>query len=201
VPESKRHLLLRTLLFRILAHAYGHRACIGSEQFVYWDADDPSRCVAPDAFVRLGTPDEEFDSWKTWERGTPELCVEIASRSDRPDTDWEDELARYRQLGVLELVRFDPPTGALRVWDRRGDELVERVIQGASSPCTVVGATWVVVPHDGKAALRLADPAGTELVPTPEEAAARRIAELESLLRERNPSSATADPPSAIEAE
>ena len=37
---------------------------------------------APDEFVRLGGPDEPFDTSKTWERGVPELCVEIASDSD-----------------------------------------------------------------------------------------------------------------------
>lgn len=46
----------------------------------------------------------------------------------------------------------------------------------------------------------LADAASTEPVPTPEEAAARRIAALESLLRERNPPSVISHPPSADEA-
>jgi Uma2 family endonuclease len=191
VPESKRHLLLRTLLFRILTRAYEGHACIGSDQFVYWNAADPTRCLAPDAFLRFGAPDEEFDTWKTWERGAPELCVEITSRSDRADPDWEQKLTGYRELGVVELVRFDPPTGRLRVWDRLDDDLVERAIEGETSPSLVTGATWVVTDVAGKSALRLAsDAGGTMLLPTPEEAEAegreaaeKRVAELEALLR------------------
>src|SRR5437773_596796 len=77
VPETKRHLEVRTALYQILKHALGERALIGSDQFVYWDPTDPSECLAPDAFVRLGARDELFDSWKTWERGAPHLAVEI----------------------------------------------------------------------------------------------------------------------------
>ncbi|MBI4700318.1 MAG: hypothetical protein HY744_03970 [Deltaproteobacteria bacterium] len=61
VPETKRHLCLRMLLFEILRRALADRACVGSEQFVYYDASDPSRCLAPDVFVRTGTPDFAFD--------------------------------------------------------------------------------------------------------------------------------------------
>ncbi len=186
VPESKRHLLLRTLLFQVLTHAYADRARIGSDQFVYWNAANPARCLAPDAFLRFGAPDEDFDTWKTWERGAPELCVEITSRSDRADPDWEEKLACYRELGVVELVRFDPPTGRLRIWDRLDDDLVERVIDGAYSPSVVAEATWTVVFEEGKPALRLAsDAAGTHLLPTGREAAEQRVVELEALLQQR----------------
>ena len=44
-------------------HAYADRAGIGSDQFVYWNAADPARGLAPDAFVRFGAPDEDFDTW------------------------------------------------------------------------------------------------------------------------------------------
>src|SRR5262245_4315000 len=105
VPESKRHLKLRTLLHQLLELAFADRAAIGSDQFVYWDPTDPRACVAPDAFVRLGEPDSLFESWKAWERGAPHLAVEIISRSDARDRDWETTLSRYRRLGVSELVR------------------------------------------------------------------------------------------------
>jgi hypothetical protein len=60
VPESKRHLALRTVLFSFLEGAFGDRAAIGSEQFVYFDSADPRRCVAPDALVRLGAENDGF---------------------------------------------------------------------------------------------------------------------------------------------
>ena len=62
VPETKRHLKLRTLLFELLELAFAERAAIGCDQFVYWDPTDPKACLAPDAFVRLGQPDFLFRS-------------------------------------------------------------------------------------------------------------------------------------------
>jgi len=62
VPESKRHLKLRTLLHQLLELAFAERAAIGSDQFVYWDPTDPKACVAPDAFVRFGEADSLFQS-------------------------------------------------------------------------------------------------------------------------------------------
>lgn len=203
MPETKRHLEIRTLLYLVLK-TFSDRAAIGSTQFVYWSASDPSRCLAPDAFVRLGTPDTTFGSWKTWERGAPELAVEIVSEHDADRQTWAEKLGKYHELGVLELVAFDPeaaPGERLRVWDRIDGDLVERVVEGEHSPCTVLDLHWVVVPAAGQpAALRLArTPDGAELVPTPEEAerrraeteqaarasAERRIAELEAELRRR----------------
>ena len=108
MPETKRHLRLRTLLFQLLDFAFADQASIGSDQFVYFDASNPSRCLAPDLFVRLGQPDTQFGSWKVWERGRPELAVEILSDSDTPEPAWDTKLERYHALGVEELVRFDP---------------------------------------------------------------------------------------------
>ncbi len=90
LPESRRHLDLRTFLYGVLRRAYGNRAAVGSEQFVYFHASDPKRCLAPDAMVRLNASNEPFDSWKTWERGAPELAVEIVSPEDRR---WDEKLS------------------------------------------------------------------------------------------------------------
>ncbi len=119
MPESKRHLRQRTILYQILDLAFAEGAAIGCDQFVYWDPTDPSQCLAPDAFVRLGIADDAFRSWKVWERGAPDVAVEIIRRSDERDRDWDAKLAKYRRLGVRELVRFDPEAEpmSLRVWD------------------------------------------------------------------------------------
>ncbi|MGZ3417859.1 MAG: Uma2 family endonuclease [Polyangiales bacterium] len=189
VPESKRHLKLRTFLATLLELELRGRAAIGCDQFVYWNASNPKRCLAPDVFVRLGTEDSLFRSWKTWEGGAPQLAIEIADRGVRVE-DWAEKLARYHELGVSELVRYDAdePTGSrVRAWDRVEDDLVERVVEGDATPCATLGLHLVIGPHpEIGSALRLArDPAGEELLLTAEEAAQRKIAELEAELRKR----------------
>ena len=201
VPESKRHLLLRTALFQALQQAFEHHAMVGSDQFIYWNQADPTRSLAPDAFVMMGGPDQVFDSWKTWERGVPQVAVEIVSDSDARSAAWSKKLASYDELGVLELVRFDgdaQPGQRLEVWDRVGDELVERTVTGDRSLSPILGHAWVVAPaDDDPAALRVEDATGA-LIPTlaelrhakleadaarreAEELAERLLAELEAL--------------------
>lgn len=178
VPETKRHLELRTLLYQIVKYAFADTSSIGCDQFVYFDASDPARCLAPDLFVRTGAPDTSFGSWKVWERGTPQLAVEIVSESDASETSWNEKLTRYHALGVEELVRFDPDApeaSRLRVWARVDGDLVERVVDKDVAACEVLGLWWVVCPAPGlEAALRLArDSDGTDLVPTGQEAEAK----------------------------
>ncbi len=160
VPESKRHLVLRTALYQVLSLELRGVHSVGSEQFIYWNARDPRRCCSPDAFVKLGVRDEMFETWRTWERGVPELVVEILSSSDRERLTWQEKLERFHELGVREVVRFDPdaPCGErLRVWDRIEDDLVERVVEGDATPCVTLGLFCVVGPVDGvDVGLRLA---------------------------------------------
>jgi hypothetical protein len=163
---------------------------VGSNQFVYYDAEEPSRCLAPDAYVQRVPPTGLIRSWKSWERGAPEVAVEIVSDSDARDLPWEQKLHRYRQLGVTELVRFDP-TGrdpVLRIWDRADWTLVERVVNGASAPSLVLGFAWIVAPAEGMpVALRIAKDGA--LVPTRRErsdaAEAHAKAEQEALRAEQ----------------
>ena len=187
MPETRRHLELRTLLFTLLK-TFGASHTVGSEQFVYWSASQSKRCLAPDAFVRLGVPDAPFDSWKTWERGAPELAVEIVSHSDSAEESWEDKLAKYHDLGVRELVRFDPEAAVgarLRAWDRIDDDLVERRVTDDRTACSTLGLWWVVTPvAPYPAGLRLTrDAEGKDLVPTPDEASEARAAAASALAR------------------
>ena len=186
VPESLRHLKLRTFLLAILEHSYAALHSIGCDQFVYWNAASAKQCLAPDVFVRLGTPQSSFDSWKTWERGAPELAVEIVSEFDRSETTWQTRLARYHELGVGELVRFDPdaPSGErIRAWDRIEGDLVERVVESDATPCRTLGLWWQVCAALGfPATLRLSeDEQGERPLPTKDEDAAKaqRAAEVE----------------------
>ena len=189
VPESIHHLELRTALYQLLRFFLKGRAVVGSDQFMYYDASNPKACLAPDVYLRLGSGNTDITSWKTWERGTPELAIEITSRSDAPDEPWENKLARYHQLGVRELLRFDRLSARLRVWDYVDGDLCERrLLPNTAVPCTVLGLWWVVVPHEQwGSSLRLAyDAQGRELVKSEleaetearqQEAEARRLAE------------------------
>jgi hypothetical protein len=130
--------------------------------------------------------------------GVPDLAVEVVSDSDRRR--WSEKLADYHELGVKELVRFDPgePPGArLRVWDRVDEDLVERAIARDETPCVTLGVNWAVRPvEDEPVGLRLIDGEG-RLLEVPEEAAERardaeaqgraaaeaRVCELEEELR------------------
>jgi Uma2 family endonuclease len=192
MPEYKAHIELRQLLYQILMAAYSKRHSIGSDQFVYWNAANPKRCLAPDGFVRLNRPDDLFDIWKTWEWGAPELCVEFLSRSDRPDPPWAKKLAAYSELGAHELVSFDwrgKKDKRLRVWDRIDEKLVERVVKEEKSPCLTLGLHWVVSPLPDYSptigALRLSrDPNGNDLLLTKAESATKRVQETEARLRD-----------------
>jgi hypothetical protein len=174
MPETKRHMKLRTGLFDAVCRVYADRALIGSDQFVYWDPTDPAQCCVPDLFVRVGEPDTDFDCWKTWERGAPQLAVEIISKSDARDRPWAAKLARYARLGVAELVRFDGDDAMqpLRIWDRVEGDLVERDPAGAGfSRCDTLDAFFCLRGDESRGfELRLSrDEAGTDLFLTAEE--------------------------------
>jgi hypothetical protein len=179
VPELKLHLLLRTALFQLIRLALGHRVIVGSDQFVYFDAANPNRRLAPDVLVWVGAPDQLFDNWKVWERGAPHIAVEIVSPSDKPPGPWGAKLERYKQCGVKELVRFDPEskTAPLRLWDRIDGDLVERDLSAPDGlHCDALGLWWCVQANAQLGPmLRLArDAAGLQLLPTLEESQAEQ---------------------------
>ena len=189
VPEHRRHLRLRTLLFQFLEHAFAEVAAVGSEQFVYWDPSDPRACLSPDAFLRFGAKSEDFPSWKVWERGAPHVAVEIISESDEGEASWQEKLDKYRRLGVSELVWFDPqtPEHPLRIWDYVGDDLLERRLLEPCAESRHLGGYWLPIEQpNGDLTLRLSrDAHGLQLFPTPEEDQAQhRLAAEESLRSE-----------------
>lgn len=174
VPETTRHFRLRTALYQSIELAFRGTALVGSDQFLYFDATDPKRCLAPDVMFRRG-PSQLLPSWKTWEHGAPELGVGIVSESDAGEREIAEKLERYRQAGVREVVIFDPNRRdvALRCFDLFDGDLVER---DPSDPealrCDALGAYWCIVvdPELGRT-LRLArGKDGADCLPTPEEA-------------------------------
>jgi hypothetical protein len=189
VPETKRHLEARTVLYLILKDALPG-ATVGSEQFIYYDAADPRRCLAPDVFVKLGAPEQPFDNWKVWERAAPDLAVEIISPSDRRDDDFATKLARcYQSCGIREVVRFDADNQAqpLQVWDRIEGDLIERSPESEGlRACVTLGLWWIIVPSEYGPMLRLArDREGTDVLPTPGEERTRLMNDLADERRAR----------------
>ena len=140
---------------------------------MYYDATDATKCLAPDVFVKLGIQVKDFESWFTWERGAPELAVEVVSESDRMKLSWAQKLERYEACGVQELVRFDPQRDmTTQVWDRVDGKLVERAADSKDTfECRTLGLYWTIeMDRDYGYQLRLCiDHAGEVLLPTPQE--------------------------------
>jgi hypothetical protein len=110
--------LLRPLLARFLAER-GERAFVGADQFLYWVEGDSTQRIAPDIYV---IPDEDPDaappSWLLWNVARrPSFALEIVGRDYLKD--YEDGPSEYKQMGVDELVVFDP--------EASGDEARGRV--------------------------------------------------------------------------
>ena len=174
--QNTLHGRLCELLYQVLVATLGPEHTVSDDQFVYYDASNPRLKCAPDVFVKLGTPQAHFASWKTWEDGVPELCVEILSPSDMEKLTLDQKLTRYLAIGVQEVLVLDPalaPGTRLRAWDRVDGDLVERVVERERTPCVTLGLHWVLTFDDALAtdALRLAtDAEGEHLVLTRDEA-------------------------------
>lgn len=174
VPESLLHVQLRTALWQLLADHFGHLGLAGTDQFVYWDRTDAKKNLAPDVYFGLGRQPLPLTSWKTWVRGVPDLAIEFVSDSDSVERAKEKTVARYAELGVRELLRFDrlDDRTVLEAWDIEEHVATPRVIdERLITPCKTLGCTFVVAPIAGIGrALRLArTPDGADLFPTQRE--------------------------------
>jgi hypothetical protein len=189
VPETKHHLERRTALYQSIKRELASSASIGCDQFVYWDPTTAKKRLAPDVFVRLGAADHLFETWKTWERGAPDLGVEIVSDSDQGQPEWKGKIDRYRAAGIREVVRFQPKDRRrpLRIWDAIDGDVVERAQSDPNfHACETLGLWWVVVkdPSVGPMLRLSRDREGHDLLPTPDEVAVEERAENEQLRAE-----------------
>jgi hypothetical protein len=167
--------LLRPLLERYLTER-GVRAHVGSDQFIYWKEHEPQQCIAPDIYVLPGvSQDIAIDVWKVWERGVvPSFVLEVVGAD--PYKDYEQAPKRYAELGVRELIVFDPFPSRTRttfqIYRRSGRGF--RRVQSTDGDRVVSKELGCFVRVVGRAAglrLRLATGAtGDDLFPTGEEA-------------------------------
>lgn len=192
--------LLRPLLERWYAEQ-GKPRFVGADQFIYYQQHDPAKVIAPDVYVLPGVrPGERVRSWKVWETGiVPSFALEVVSSED-PYKDYAEVQPRYQELGVREVVIFDPDfarsTDRVR-WQRwrrlekRG--LVQVETTNADRVYSRVLGCWLRVLGEGaEARLRLGTgPTGDELFPTAAEAE-RAAKEVERTAKEAAQASAEA---------
>ena len=90
-------------------HADRPDACVGCNNFVYYEEGDPSAVVIPDVLVAYGVPKRSGRRvWKVWEEGkAPDFILEVTSKSTRKIDD-QDKKELYERLGVTEYWQFDP---------------------------------------------------------------------------------------------
>lgn len=207
--------LLRPLVERWLA-LQGKVAFVGADQFIYYRQFDPQKVVAPDLYVLPGvSPGRRVKSWRVWQTGiVPTFALEVVASKDF-EKDYREAVRRYSELGVDELIIFDPDhlLDPDRVrwqrWSKRkGQAFALATTSNADRMRSrVLGCHLRKVGDGNLARLRLGTgPRGDELVPTAEEAeraakeaeraakeaeraakeaALARVAELEALLAKK----------------
>ncbi len=133
---------------------------------IYYEEGDPSKSVAPDAFVVLGAPNHLRMVYKLWEEPkAPDFVLEVASPGTwKRDAGFKRTL--YERLGVQEYWRFDPrselfdpPLQGLTLEAGRYRPIPERLAQGRRVlPSAVLGLE--LRPEGGL--VRFHDPAASE---------------------------------------
>jgi len=175
--EIQRYILelLRPLVERYLRER-GIFAHVGADQYIYWRQFDPQACVAPDLYILPGvTQDIAIGVWKIWEQGiVPDFVLEIVGTN--PQKDYDESPRVYAELGVEELVVFDPFPGKDRhsfaVYRRKAGRL--RQIETTNADRVHSAQLGCFVRRTGeRAALRVRlgrGETGDELFPTEAEA-------------------------------
>jgi len=175
---------LKSSIRQLLRERGERERFVDSDAFFGWMQAEPLVRVSPDVYLLEREPPDPLPrSFQTWRDGhaPPRLAVEIVSE------DWQKDYvqgpAKYAQLGVDELVVFDPGVAAGRVEEegrvtlqafrRTADGLFVWSYAGDGPLACESLDAWLVVRMGPKGPrLRVArDPSGTDLVPTAEEAA------------------------------
>ncbi len=176
--------LLRPLLARYLAQQ-GIKAYVGTDQFIYWVQHAPTISVAPDVYVMPGlSPDLRPRSWKLWEAGVvPTFALEVMA-AENTAKDRVLSPRRYNELGVRELIVFDPYAERRRAPVRfsayrregKGELELAETNNGDRIRSTELGIYIRVVGEEDDPRLRIGTgPKGRILFPTEAEEQANRV--------------------------
>lgn len=154
---------------------------VGGDAFFAWVPEHPLVRVSPDVYTVSEPPDPLPKAFHMWTPGhrPPRFALEIVSEAWRKD--YHDNPPKYAQLGVAELVIFDPEGDRarsrertpLQLFRRAADGVFVRVYVGPGPVYSDELEGWLVVVGAGASStLRLAlDAAGQRLVPTEAERA------------------------------
>jgi Uma2 family endonuclease len=109
MAETMLHRRVMTDVIQGLEERYARIANVwaGGNLFVYYEKGNPQKCVAPDVLLVQGVKKSDRDVYLLWEEKVPALIFEITSRKTRSE-DTGKKKSLYEQLGVAELVLFDP---------------------------------------------------------------------------------------------
>jgi Uma2 family endonuclease len=182
-PEQGKTIrLLVAVLGQLFRARAIERVLVGGDNFFAWVPHEPLVRVSPDIYVVEDPPPPPLPaSWQTWRPGhrPPAIAFEVVSDDWRKD--YRQAPEKYAQLGAGELFIFDsvpPPSGGrvpLQHYRRLEDGNFVLTASGQGPFYSPFLDAWVRIVSDGPVTrLRLSlDARGVEMVPTPEEVAAR----------------------------
>lgn len=180
MAETTLHRKVMSNLIGCLERRYAEvaDAWVGGNLFLYYEEGEMEKSVAPDVLLARGVGKRDRDIYLLWEEKPPALIFEITSRSTRnEDTGPKKDI--YEQIGVAELVLFDPYAEYLkpRLQGYRLERGRYRLIRSNRDGSLDLRTTGVTARAEGKR-LRLVDTAsGEKLLWEEEIEAARRTAE------------------------
>ena len=181
--------LLRNLVARHL-NQRGVASRVGHDAFFAWVPDHPKVQVSPDIYIVDDAPEPLPKRFETWQPGhrPPRFALEVVSEDWRKDCVQAPQ--KYAQLGVRELVIFDPDSRRappshkrvlFQVFRRMADGMLVQVAQGDGPVYLAEVDAWLVAIAGRRLQARLAtDAAGQDLIATDAEAAGLERAEKES---------------------
>jgi Uma2 family endonuclease len=80
---------------------------VGGNLFLCYERGNPAAIVAPDVLLAKGVTKWDRPNYLLWEETIPSLVVEVTSRKTQREDQGKKKLL-YEQLGIEELVLFDP---------------------------------------------------------------------------------------------
>jgi hypothetical protein len=201
LAESFKHMLIVKLFTACVERLLKHLACddvVGGNIFFAWLEGNPKARLAPDMFISPAGSVPLEGVVETWAPGQkpPRFALEVVSEDMKKD--YEHAPAQYGELGVDELVVFDPAANRSRssqrrllaVYRRQTEGALTQVAAGRGPVYSTELGVWLIpkvlkdVPY-----LRISrDEAGADLILTAEEEADRalaRVRELEARLASR----------------